>query len=31
MPADFHVDIHTSVVNAMTGRLRQLETALEAI
>jgi serine/threonine-protein kinase HipA len=31
MPADFHVDIHTSVVNAMTGRLRQLETAFEAI
>ena len=31
MPADFHTDIHSSVVNAMTGRLRQLETAFEAI
>jgi serine/threonine-protein kinase HipA len=31
MPDDFHADIHTSVVGAMTGRLRQLETALEAL
>ena len=31
MPADFHTDIYTSVVDAMTGRLRQLETAFEAI
>ena len=31
MPQDFHADIHASVVNAMTGRLRQLETAWEAL
>jgi serine/threonine-protein kinase HipA len=31
MPQDFHADIHNSVVNAMTGRLRQLETAWNAL
>lgn len=31
MPADFHADIHTSIVDAMTVRLRQLETAFEAL
>jgi len=31
MPQDFHADIHNSVVNAMTGRLRQLETAWDAL
>jgi serine/threonine-protein kinase HipA len=31
MPQDFHAEIHTSVVNAMTGRLRQLETAWDAV
>lgn len=31
MPQDFHADIHASVVNAMTGRLRQLETAWDAL
>jgi len=31
MPKDFHADIHTSIVNAMTGRLRQLETAWDAL
>lgn len=31
MPQDFHADIHNSVVNAMTGRLRQLQTAWDAL
>jgi serine/threonine-protein kinase HipA len=31
MPEGFHADIHTSVVNAMTGRLDRLQTAWDAI
>lgn len=31
MPADFHLDIHASIVAAMTSRLERLQTAWEAI